>query len=89
MRSPLPTLPRTFSFGTNMFSKASRPVAVPRMPIFAIRASTTLKPGMSGVTRKAVISFFLSGPAPGVRAMTVSTSAMPPLVIQRLVPLRM
>ena len=34
---------------------ASRPVAVPRMPHLGIRASTTLKPGMSGVTRKAVI----------------------------------
>ncbi len=58
------------------------------MPILGIRASSTLKPGMSGVTRKAVISFFLLGPLPGVRAMTVSTPAMPPLVIQRLVPLR-
>ena len=64
-----------------MFSKASRAVAVPRMPHLAMRASTTSKPGMSGVTRKAVISFFLSAPAPGVRAMTVSTWAMPPLVM--------
>ena len=89
MRSPLPTWPSTFSAGTTMFSKASRPVAVPRMPHLGMRASSTLKPGMSGVTRKAVISFFLPAPAPGVRAITVSTPAMPPLVIQRFVPLRM
>ena len=48
-----------------MSSKASRAVAVPRMPHLAIRASTTSKPGMSGVTRKAVISFFLSAAGAG------------------------
>ena len=74
-----------------MFSNASRPVAVPRIEFFAMRASSTLKPGRSGVTRKAVISFFFPAePAtPGVLAMTVSTSAMPPLVIHFFEPLRM
>ena len=87
-RSPLPSGPRMFSAGTGMSWKASRPVAVPRMPIFSIRFSTTSNPGMSGVTRNAVT--FESPPfGSGVRAITVSTPAIPPLVIQRLVPLRM
>ena len=68
-----------FSFGTRMLVKRSRPVAVPRMPHFGMRASTTSKPGMSGVTRNAVTFVLPSGV--GVRAMTVSTWAMPPLVM--------
>ncbi len=80
-RSPFPGAPRMFSFGTNMSLNASRPVAVPRMLNFSIRVSSTSKPGMSGVTRNAVISFFLSLPAPGVLAMTVRTCAMPPFVM--------
>ena len=69
-----------FSAGTGMSWKASRAVAVPRMPHFSIRASTTSKPGMSGVTRNAVT--FDSPPSgSGVRAITVSTSAIAPLVM--------
>ena len=77
-----------FSFGTNMSWNASRAVAVPRTPHLGIRFSTTSKPGMSGVTRNAVILVSLL-PGTGVRAMTVSTWAMPPLVIQRFWPLSM
>ena len=55
------------------------PVAVPRMPHFSARASTTSNPGVSGVTRNAVTFPLPSGV--GVRAMTVSTSAMPPFVM--------
>ena len=43
-----------FSFGTRMLVNRILPVAVPRMPHFGARASTTSKPGMSGVTRNAV-----------------------------------
>ena len=43
-----------FAFGTRMLVKRILPVAVPRMPHFAARASITSKPGMSGVTRNAV-----------------------------------
>ena len=53
-----------FSVGTGMFSNASLPVAVPRMPHLAMRASSTLKPGMSGVTRKAVTFVSLGCRAP-------------------------
>ena len=56
------------------------PVAVPRMPHFSARASSTSNPGMSGVTRNAVtfpLGFFRSG----VRAITVRMWAMPPLVM--------
>ena len=35
---------------------AKRPVAVPRIPSFGMRASSISKPGMSGVTRNAVIA---------------------------------
>ncbi len=74
--------------GTGMSWNASCAVAVPRMPHLGIRASTTSNPGMSGVTRNAVT--FDSPPrGSGVRAMTVSTSAIAPLVMYRLVPLRM
>ncbi len=63
-----------------MPSNASFAVAVPRIPSFSIRGSTTRKPGMSGVTRKAVTSVW-SRPAIGVRAITVRTSAIAPLVM--------
>ena len=79
-RSPLPTWPRTFSAGTGTLWKASRAVAVPRMLHFGMRASTTSKPGRSGVTRKAV-TLVSRLPSTGVRAITVSTWAMPPLVM--------
>ena len=49
-----PSWPRMFSFGTRMSWNAIRAVAVPRMPTFSMRASSTWKPGMSGVTRNAV-----------------------------------
>ena len=52
--SPLPSGPRIFAAGTGMSWNASRAVAVPRMPHLGIRASTTSKPGRSGVTRNAV-----------------------------------
>ena len=69
-----------FADGTGMSWNASLAVAVPRMPHLAIRASTTSNPGMSGVTRKAVT--FESPPlGSGVRAMTVRTSAIAPLVM--------
>ena len=78
---PLPGGPRMFSFGTFTFLIANRPVAVPRIPIFGIRASRISKPGMSGVTRKAVIAVLPSFPGTGVRAMTVNTWAIPALVM--------
>ena len=84
--SPLPSCPSTFSRGTNMSRNASRLVAVPRTPHFGIRASVTSKPGMSGVTMNAVI-FVSVEPGTGVRAITVSTCARLPLVIQRFSPL--
>ncbi len=69
-----------FSFGTGMLRKARREVAVPRMPSFFMRGSTMVNPGISGVTRKAVTAdSFL--PGTGVRAMTVSTCAIAPLVM--------
>ena len=50
------------------------------MPTFGMRASRTSKPGMSGVTMNALtLVSLLSGT--GVRAMTVSTPAMAPLVM--------
>jgi hypothetical protein len=45
-----------------------------------MRASTTSKPGISGVTKKAV-TFESPPPGSGVRAITVRTPAMAPLVI--------
>ena len=78
--NPRPILPRMFSFGTRMSVNVILPVAVPRMPHFSARASTTWKPGMSGVTRNAVTLPF--GPfGSGVRAITVRMCAMPPLVM--------
>src|SRR5262245_46578208 len=63
-RKPFPSAPRMFSAGTGMSLNASRAGAVPRMPHFGIRASTTSKPRMSGGPRKAVI---FVPPAPGPR----------------------
>src|SRR5207248_7780738 len=40
----LPYGPRIFSFGTLTLRNANRPVAVPRIPIFGIRASSISKP---------------------------------------------
>ena len=77
---PLPILPRTFSFGTFMSFIAKRPVAVPRIPSFGIRGSSISNPGISGVTRNAVIAV-LSDPGTGVRAITVSTCAMEAFVM--------
>ncbi len=69
-----------FSFGTRMLVNRILPVAVPRMPHFSARASTTSKPGMSGVTRNAVtLPLGLLGS--GVRAITVRMCAMPPFVM--------
>src|SRR5262249_62363459 len=66
---PLPGGPRIFSFGTLTLRNANRPVAVPRIPILGIRASSISNPGMSGVTRKAVIAV-LHDPGTGVRPLT-------------------
>jgi hypothetical protein len=62
-----------------MLVKRILPVAVPRMPHLGARASTTSKPGRSGVTRNAVTLLLPSGV--GVRAITVRMCAMPPLVM--------
>ena len=72
-----------FAFGTRMLVNRILPVAVPRMPHFSARASTTSNPAMSGVTRNAVtlVASGFSGVGAGVRAITVSTSAIPPLVM--------
>jgi len=78
--NPLPSGPRIFSFGTDMSRMAKRPVAVPRMPSFSIRGSSIVNPGMSGVTRNAVIAV-LSEPGIGVRAITVKTWAMAAFVM--------
>ena len=59
---------------------ANLPVAVPRMPTFSIRASSIVNPGMSGVTRNAVIAL-LSEPGTGVLAMTVKTCAIAAFVM--------
>ena len=78
--SPLPIVPRIFSLGTLTSCNANRPVAVPRIPIFGMRASRISNPGMSGVTRNAVIAV-LSEPGTGVRAITVSSCAIAALVM--------
>ena len=78
--NPLPIGPRIFSFGTGMSRIAKRPVAVPRIPSFSIRGSSIVNPGMSGVTRNAVIAV-LSDPGTGVRAMTVRTCAIEAFVM--------
>ena len=77
---PLPKGPRMFSFGTAMLRKANRAVAVPRSPSFSIRGSSTTNPGMSGVTRNAVMAVSVF-PGTGVRAITVRTRAMATLVM--------
>ena len=84
--SPLPSWPRTFSRGHEHVVERQPAGRGAADAHFAIRFSTTSKPGMSGVTRKAVILVSLPSGA-GVRAITVSTWAMPPLVIQRFWPL--
>ena len=55
-------------------------MAVPRIPIFGIRGSSMVKPGISGVTKNAVTAV-LSEPGTGVRAITVRTWAMAALVM--------
>src|SRR5438477_1721698 len=78
--SPLPIGPRIFSLGTLTSRSANRPVAVPRIPSFGMRASSNVKRGMSGVMRNAVTAV-LSDPGMGVRAITVSTCAIPAFVM--------
>ena len=68
-----------------MSSNSNQAVAVPRMPHFGMRASLTRNPGMSGVTQKSGHFGFIT-PGTEVRAMTVSTWAMAPLVMYHLVP---
>ncbi len=46
-----------------------------------MRASSMVNPGMSGVTRNAVIAVLPSFPGIGVRAITVSTCAIEALVM--------
>ena len=46
-----------------------------------MRGSIISKPGMSGVTRNAVIAVLPSLPGTGVRAMTVRTCAIEALVM--------
>jgi hypothetical protein len=83
--SPFPIGPRIFSAGTGISRNSSVEVAVPRIPHFGIRPSTTSNPGISGVTRKAVI--FDGPPAgSGVRAITVRTPAIAPFVMYRFRP---
>ena len=69
-----------FSFGTGMSRIAKRPVAVPLMPSFCIRGSSIVNPGMSGVTKNAVIAV-LSEPGTGVRAITVKHWAIEAFVM--------
>ena len=81
---PLPSSPSTFAAGTGMSWKGQPRVAVPRIPRASARLGGLPNPGRSGVTRNAVT--LESPPGPVVRAMTVRTSAMAPLVMWQLVP---
>ncbi len=70
-----------FSLGTSTLFSRKRPVAVPRIPSFGMRGSIISKPGMSGVTRNAVIAVLPSLPGTGVRAITVRTCAIEAFVM--------
>ena len=65
---------------TELLNLASRPVAVPRIPSLGMRGSSMVNPGMSGVTRNAVM-LVLSEPGEGARAITVKTCAIEALVM--------
>ena len=71
--------------GTLTLSKCTVVVELERRPILS-SCGPMLTPSMSFVTMKAVI--LPRPPSSGVLAKTVKKSAMPPLVIQSLLPLR-
>ena len=64
-----------------MLRMPKRPVAVPWMPSFGMRASIISNPGMSGVTRNAVMASLPGFPGTGVRAITVRHCAIAALVM--------
>ena len=70
-----------FSFGTRMLVKRILPVAVPRMPHFSARALDHLEARHVGRDEEGRHLRAFAFAASGVRAITVSTSAMPPLVM--------
>ncbi|MNR82347.1 hypothetical protein D3C72_131050 [compost metagenome] len=82
---PRPIWPRTFSLGTRTFRKKSSRVSEPLMPILGSLGPCSTPKSRS--TRNAVTPP-LAPSAGSVTAKTVKRSAVPPLVIQILLPLR-
>uniref|UniRef100_A0A6B0UUS0 Putative secreted protein n=1 Tax=Ixodes ricinus TaxID=34613 RepID=A0A6B0UUS0_IXORI len=87
---PSPTWPSTFSTGTGVSSKLTVVVLDALMPIF-FSGGPEVTPPKPRSTMNAVMRSFVSPDSifTGVCANTVKTSAMPPLLIHILPPLRM
>ncbi len=85
---PAPGLPRRYFDGTRTLSKPASAVLLPRIPILC--AGGVLEtPSQSASTRKQLILLTgLLSPGISVRAKTVRTWEMPPLVIHCFRPLR-
>ena len=66
--------------GTGISWKASRAVAVPRIPHLGIRRLNDLEPRQIGSDQKRG-DFRVAAARSGVRAITVKTSAIAPLVM--------
>ena len=83
---PSPSSPIRLALGTRTSSKVSSAVGEPRIPILCSTRGAA-KPGVSVSTMKALIP--LRPPAAGsVSAKTVTTLAIEPWVMKRLLPLR-
>ena len=81
---PSPSRPSRFSAGTRTWWKRVRPFSIPRRPMKALRRSTVM-PSAAPSTTNAVIP---PGPpsCSGTQAMTTSSSAMTPFVVQSFTP---
>jgi hypothetical protein len=82
---PLPMPPTMFSAGTRTWWKRVTPFSIPRSPMKALRRSTVI-PGESASTMKVVIPPRCPS-VTGTRAMTTSSSATTPFVVQSFTPL--
>ncbi|MDI2022259.1 hypothetical protein PJL18_02792 [Paenarthrobacter nicotinovorans] len=89
--SPWPSRPSRFAAGTRTWWKRVTPFSMPRRPMKAFRFSTVM-PGESISTTKAEMPPLCSVPSgsvwAGTLAMTTTSSAITPLVVQSFTPSR-
>ena len=86
IRRPSPSRPSRFSTGTRTWWKRVTPFSIPRSPMKALRFSTVI-PGASASTTNALMPPRWPS-CSGTRAITTTSSAMTPFVVQSFTPSR-